>query len=61
MRVHGLKKFTLTSFVARDPGIGPTFYYSTFQDQYVCGTSGMIAELSAHPQHMNVLKHLVYV
>jgi hypothetical protein len=47
--VWGLNQCTMTSF---------DFLES---DQHVVGSGGTLVDPSAHPQHMNDLKHILYV
>ena len=48
---------TLHSAPSSDAGFQPTSQIWTGQ----CGVNGMITDPYPHPQHMKVVKHLVYV
>jgi hypothetical protein len=59
MWVCGLNKCTMTSFVTQ---LQPKNFAKFFKFRAImCGGSGMAVDPWAHPQHMNGLKHIVYV
>ena len=58
---HGFEASTtaqrLHTAPSSDPGFQPTSQIWTGQ----CGGNGMMTDPYAHPQHMKVAKHLIYV